>query len=245
MARPSSVYVSSAPQHGNAALMWRMDGMSELLKLLEQLPKEMRRTPLVNALKTAAEPTRALAEAKAPDSGEQHEEKLKNTIVISTKLKASQRVRRGYRARRDVVEIYVGSTSSVAHLVEFGTKERRRTGATAAFWAKKGVGSAQRHMVRYAGGSKTVGIGMKRPGYLGSTGRIQGVAFMTQAWDATKHDAKEILEAEMWEQVKKAVRRLAGRAQRGTLSVRAMRQMQKMRPYQGTPSTPWVVGKGD
>lgn len=215
MARPSNVYVSNAPSRGNAALMFRIDGLAETLNALKELPKAMQRTPILNALKKAGEPTRALAAATAPESSEPHAKKLKDTIIISTRLRASQKVKRGLRARRDVVEVYVGSTSPVAHLVEFGTVERFRTGAMKRWWMKKhGRGDVER--------------GLKRPGYLGSTGHMPGSPFMTRAWDSTKAGALDITRRELWNEVVKAARRLRKRAEKGTLSIRTMREMQRM-----------------
>lgn len=70
------------------------------------------KTALRNALLKAAVPIEADAEARAPkDTG-----RLTASIAISDRLKKGQR-----RAKRGVAEVFVGSTSSLAHLQEFGT----------------------------------------------------------------------------------------------------------------------------
>ena len=61
----------------------------------------------------------------------------------------------------------------------------------------------------------------------GSTGVMPAKPFLTQAWDATKGEALEILKLELWREMVKAARRLARRAAKGTLSIRTMREMQR------------------
>ena len=50
------------------------------------------------------------------------------------------------------------------------------------------------------------------------TGYITATPFLRQAWDEKKMVALETLKKELWEQIKKAAKRLAKRAEKGTLS---------------------------
>jgi HK97 gp10 family phage protein len=59
-----------------------------------------------------------------------------------------------------------------------------------------------------------------------STGRMTPQPFMRPAWDATKKQAKDILFKEILLQLSKAVARLAKRAEKGTLSKRAIKELQ-------------------
>jgi HK97 gp10 family phage protein len=103
--------------------MIRVDliGGKELEQALLQLPKATAKGVLRRTLLKAAQPIEAQAAALAPrDTG-----KLQESIVVSTRLKKSQR--RGPRFTG--VEVFIGASSSGnkkgyhAHLVEFGTSK--------------------------------------------------------------------------------------------------------------------------
>jgi len=51
-------------------------------------------------------------------------EAVQKSVVISTKLSKNQK--RGHKKDRAAVEVFVGSTHPLAHLIEFGTVERVR-----------------------------------------------------------------------------------------------------------------------
>lgn len=173
------------------AFTFSVEGVAELNRVLTQLPKSMRRTPLTNALKKAAAPTRDLAVANCPRSAVDDDGKhLADTIEVSPRLNPNQK--RQHQRLGDAVQVFVGSTSPLAHLVEFGTAERFR---------------------------KKIQSGT------GATGRMPANPFLTRAWDATKGQALEIIKIELWQEVRKAVQRLVGRAERGTLSVKVQREL--------------------
>lgn len=168
-----------------AAFSYQITGLRELDALLQQLPRAMSNTVTRNALRKAGEPTRALAEENAPvEAGG-----LKESMQISSQLNRNQR--RGRQRIKHGAEVFVGSTSPLAHLVEFGTAERFRKGGA-------------------------------------STGVMPAKPFLTQAWDSTKHEALAILGKELWAELRKAAKRLRRRAEKGTLSVRTMRELQRM-----------------
>jgi len=101
---------------------FELQGMKELDRMLKQLPRSMSKTVMRNTLKKAAKPIQVEAKMNAPVGATGN---LKDSIVISTKLKKGQR-----RAamRLGEVVMYVGSTAPHAHLVEFGTVPRQQKG---------------------------------------------------------------------------------------------------------------------
>ncbi|HON00633.1 MAG TPA: HK97 gp10 family phage protein, partial [Acidobacteriota bacterium] len=104
--------------NGCGSFSFELKGVKELTRLLDQLPTvAMKKTVLRNALKKAGNPIAEAAKANVPVvTG-----RLRDSIKVSTSLKPSQR--KG-RQDRSVVTVYVGASSPVAHLVEFGTVER-------------------------------------------------------------------------------------------------------------------------
>jgi HK97 gp10 family phage protein len=102
------------------AFSFELDGLKELDQMLQDLPKAMSKTVLRNALKKAGAPIRDEAAANAPHGPTGN---LAKSIVVSTKLKKSQRRR---MKQRDAVEVFVGATAPHAYLVEFGSAERQR-----------------------------------------------------------------------------------------------------------------------
>lgn len=157
---------------------------SELEYMLNQLPKEMSKTVLRNALKKAAKPTQEAAEANAPVGPTGN---LKGGIIVSTKLKD-----RTVRSKTGVI-VFVGADAVKAphaHLVEFGTGPR------------------------FHESGKYVGQMPANP-------------FFRNAWDATKKQDLDVFTSEMGNELQKAVRRLKGKAEKGTLSVGVMRELER------------------
>lgn len=171
------------------AFSFELAGVKEILAMFDQLPTvAMRKTVIRNALKKAGQPIAEAAKANVPvRSG-----RLRDTIKVSTSLKASQR---GGKFDRSRVTVYIGSSSPVAHLVEFGTVERilkePRMVLLNGRWVK----------VR-------------------STGFVSPNPFLRNAWDAMKHKALKTFAGEMEQQIYKAARRLRKRAEKGTLTKR-------------------------
>lgn len=170
---------------------FKLHGLKETLDALEQLPTlSMKKTVVRNALKKAAIPIRDAAKIKA-GSIKYDAESIAESIHVDTKLK------RKSRRDRSRVTIYVGPSHPLAHLFEFGTARRFTTGKL----TKK---------------QKAEG---KAPGVAGLyRGYIPAMPFLRQAWDEKKLVALETLKKELWEQIKKAARRLAKRAEKGTLT---------------------------
>ena len=178
------------------AFKFELTGMKELMNALEQLPTvAMQKGAIRNALKDAGKPVVDDAKANVPvDSGH-----LRDSIKVSQSLKKSQR--RG-RYDRSSVTVYVGSSSPLAHLIEFGTTKR--------------VLKEPRIVTI---GGRTVQIT--------HTGQLSPRPFLRQAWDARKDAVLKRLGAAIWVQIAKSARRLAKKAARGTLTRRQIEGLNK------------------
>lgn len=176
------------------AFKFELSGFKELLDALERLPTvSMQRGAIRNALKDCAKPIVAAAQENAPyDSRNTSGKHLRDTIKVSTSLKATQR--KG-RYDRSSVTVYLGSTSPLAHLVEFGTTMRVLD---------------KPRVVTFGG--KTVTIT--------NTGQMPPIPFLRQAWDGGKDKALKSFADAMWARIQRAARLLAKKAARGTLTRR-------------------------
>jgi len=102
------------------AFKFEMNGMKELMSAMEQLPTvSMKKAVVRNALKKAAKPVKAAAKLNAAGIPVKND-KITDSIKISTSVKKSQRGRRD----RSRVTVYVGSSHPLSHLFEFGTAAR-------------------------------------------------------------------------------------------------------------------------
>ena len=176
---------------------FELQGMKELDRMLKQLPRSMSKTVMRNTLKKAAKPIQVEAKMNAPVGATGN---LKDSIVISTKLKKGQR-----RAamRLGEVVMYVGSTAPHAHLVEFGIKPHSIVPK------KKNVLASQ---------DAVFGKSVEHPGTTANP-------FFRTAWDATKDQAYKILQTEVWKELDKSVGRLLKKAEKGTLGKGASRAL--------------------
>jgi HK97 gp10 family phage protein len=175
---------------------FELTGMKELMSALEQLPTvAMQKGAIRNALKDAGQPVVSDAKTNVPvDSGH-----LRDSIKVSQSLKKTQR--KG-RYDRSSVTVYVGSSSPLAHLIEFGTTQR--------------VLKEPRIVTI---GGRTVQIT--------HTGQISPRPFLRQAWDAKKNEVLKRLGDALWRQIAKSARRLAKKAARGTLTRRQIEGLNK------------------
>jgi len=179
-----------------SAFKFELTGMKELMNALEQLPTvAMQKGAIRNALKEAGKPVADDAKTNVPvDSGH-----LRDSIKVSTSLKKSQRPR---RQDRSSVTAYVGSSSPLAHLIEFGTTQR----------------ILKEPRIVTIGG-RTVQIT--------HTGQVSPRPFLRQAWDSMKRKALEMFADQMREQIYKSARRLAKRAEKGTLTKSQIRGLSR------------------
>ena len=102
---------------------FELTGVKEMMRMFDKLPTvSMQKGVIRAALKKAGEPIKAEAIARVGASNLKGD-KLGSTITISTSLKKSQR-----KGRRDSTRVfmYVGSWAPHAHLIEFGTAQRKK-----------------------------------------------------------------------------------------------------------------------
>jgi HK97 gp10 family phage protein len=173
---------------------FELHGLKECMAALDELPTmSMKKNVVRNALKKAALPVKKAAELKVQTLNLEEKEKLEKSIKIGTSLKRSQRGRQD----RSRVTVYVGSSSRLAHLFEFGTAERFTTGKLSKKQIKAG----------------------KPPGKAGLyRGFIPAMPFLRPAWDAGKSVSLSILKDELWKALQKSARLLARKAAKGTLT---------------------------
>ena len=123
-----------------------MDDLRESSKALKELPRATQRNVLVRVLKRRAKPMHAAAQANAPE----RTGGLRKSIVVGTRIKnqagkaeyaaamraglgkaaAVQALRDARRASTGdaVAIVYVGSTSPLAHLTEWGSAHNQAVG---------------------------------------------------------------------------------------------------------------------
>ena len=181
--------------NGHGSFSFELKGVKELTRLLDQLPTvAMKKTVLRNALKKAGSPIAEAARANVPvvTGG------LRDSIKVSPSLKPSQRKGQD----RSVVTVYVGSSSPVAHLVEFGTVERTLD---------------EPRLVKLGG----------RWARITTTGFVSPNPFLRRAWHAMKMPALGIFADEMKNELYKSAGRLAKRAAAGKLTAAQVRGLSK------------------
>jgi len=112
-----------------------LKGAKELEAALLELPKRVRKAAIRRALLKAAAPIAADAKGRV----RVRQGDLQRRIQVATTLSRRQRRSRGAGVQKGVVEVFLGAgPSREAHLVEFGTGQRRHkdgssTGAARAF----------------------------------------------------------------------------------------------------------------
>lgn len=181
-----------------SAFTFKLVGVEQLMSNLEELPTvAMKKTVLRNACKKALQPVADMARSIAPfdpriTKGFANSPHLRDTIEVSTKLKASQK--RGRISDRSAVTVYVGSTAPHAHLVEWGTAQR--------FLTKPVVANISDGVFRV----------------ITQTGSVRPNPFMRPAWDVMRGRILPIFAAEMRKELNKAAARLSKRAAAGKLT---------------------------
>jgi len=192
------------------AFSFEFSGLEEIDRLLKELPGKLGVTVQQRALKKAAKPLLSAAILNAQGIGQQSGN-LARSLKIDVKLNKFQM--RGKTRDRYRADVYVGSTAPHAHLVEFGTQERYR----------KVGGGVEEYSVNRRGKivtrSRRVGYGRAY------TGTMPANPFLTRAWDSQKQVVWQTFKKEIGNELIKAVRSLAKRAQKGTLSKRLAREL--------------------
>lgn len=176
---------------------FELKGLKEMIKLLDELPTVAMQKTVVR--NALSKSCGPIVEA-AKSSVPVVTGNLRDSIHVSRQLKPSQRDS-NYRDRSSVT-VYVGSSAPHAHLVEFGTVERVLD---------------EPRIVTIKG--RTVKIT--------TTGFMPPNPFLRKAWDAMKSKALDMFAEQMREQIYKAARRLARRAEKGTLTRRQIAGLSK------------------
>jgi HK97 gp10 family phage protein len=188
------------------AFSFELVGMKELMAALDELPTiGMKKSVIRKAAKKAMKPTAELYKSALPyapkNKGFENSPHLRDSVEITSKLNRSQK-KYGRRVGKDEIVMYVGSSAPHAHLLEFGTAERR-------------------HKV-----AKTVPIGDEFR-VVQSTGRVPARPYLRQAWESTKFGVMKIFSDEMKKELLKAAKRLAKKAEKGTLTKTQRRGLQR------------------
>lgn len=122
------------------AFKFELKGVKELVNMLTQLPTvAMQKGVVKRALLKAGQPVADEGQMNATSrkrsflgGRKSGFGRLARSIKVSAKLKGSQN--KGKQNRKSALTIYVGSTSPLAHLIEFGTTERKtKEGASRGF----------------------------------------------------------------------------------------------------------------
>lgn len=98
---------------------FKIEGLADLDKALQELPKATARNVLLRVLLARAEPVREMGEALAPRSAKpRHRAHMAETYSVSTKLSRSQKRK---FPKESAVEVYVGPSPSKRSIqTEFG-----------------------------------------------------------------------------------------------------------------------------
>lgn len=100
-------------------IKFEVEGWRNLDNKLQKLSRAAGKRALREALKKAAKPIEDAAQSAVPvKTG-----KLKGSIITSTKLNKAQKRLQKKQGGKAAVELFVGSSSPIAHLVEFGTSD--------------------------------------------------------------------------------------------------------------------------
>lgn len=164
---------------------FKVSGLKDLEKALDQLSKSAGKGVLRRSLKKAAQPMADLAGSLAPvDDAD-----LSKSIIVSTKLEknSARRHRKMFKDDRAAVEIFVGPDYGLGkggrhgHLVEFGTDPHINAGQFA---------------------------GTMHPG-------TAPQPFMRPAWDQDRKAMLDRLSRELWAELDKSLQRAARKAAKG------------------------------
>lgn len=168
-------------------ITFKLEGLDQIMNAFDKLPSITARKSLLNrVMKKSLEPVKNAAIQNAPNG---KTNKLDDSIVISPKLKKSQRI----RGQKKAFHMYCGSNSSIAHLVEWGTKDRE-------FKEPKGVQINPGQFVTVE-----------------KTGRVRPNPFMRNAWDSTMSQVFSTMRDLMAADIIKTIKRLRRSKAKGTL----------------------------
>lgn len=134
---------------------------------------------------------------------------MKKTVVRNALKKAAIPIRDAAKIKAGSIKYDGDKIAKSIHVDTKVTRKQRRDRSRATVYV--GPSHPLAHLFEF-GTAHRFTKAVKRRGYITAT------PFLRQAWDEKKMVALEILKKELWEQIKKAARRLAKRAEKGKLT---------------------------
>ena len=192
-----------------------LSGVDELLQAFEDVGRIGTRAALQDAMKKGAEVTAVAARRLAPRSDDigprpQKAPHLQDSIKVMANLSRAQKRKRG--PMQGEGEIFVGSTASHAHLVEFGHVQvaatREETASPTNFIRRHRNKDGSISLIRVTRAPSRKIISRR------VVGHVPARPFMRPAFDATKLEASKIIFRELGASLQKVVNRYAAQAAR-------------------------------
>ena len=134
---------------------------------------------------------------------------MKKTVVRNALKKAAIPIRDAAKIKAGSIKYDAEGIVKSIHVDTKLTRKQRRDRSRVTIYV--GPSHPLAHLFEFGTAQRFTKTGARR-------GYITATPFLRQAWDEKKMVALETLKKELWEQIKKAARRLAKRAEKGTLT---------------------------
>ena len=134
---------------------------------------------------------------------------MKKTVVRNALKKAAIPIRDAAKIKAGSIKYDAEGIVKSIHVDTKLTRKQRRDRSRVTVYV--GPSHPLAHLFEFGTAQRFTKTGARR-------GYITATPFLRQAWDEKKMVALETLKKELWEQIKKAARRLAKRAEKGTLT---------------------------
>lgn len=134
---------------------------------------------------------------------------MKKTVVRNALKKAAIPIRDAAKIKAGSIKYDADNIVKSIHVDTKLTRKQRRDRSRVTVYV--GPSHPLAHLFEFGTAQRFTKTGARR-------GYITATPFLRQAWDEKKMVALETLKKELWEQIKKAARRLAKRAEKGTLT---------------------------
>ena len=134
---------------------------------------------------------------------------MKKTVVRNALKKAAIPIRDAAKIKAGSIKYDADNIVKSIHVDTKLTRKQRRDRSRVTVYV--GPSHPLAHLFEFGTAQRLTKKGARR-------GYITATPFLRQAWDEKKLVALDVLKKELWEQIKKAARRLAKRAEKGTLT---------------------------
>ena len=134
---------------------------------------------------------------------------MKKTVVRNALKKAAIPIRDAAKIKAGSIKYDADNIVKSIHVDTKLTRKQRRDRSRVTVYV--GPSHPLAHLFEFGTAQRFTKTGARR-------GYITATPFLRQAWDEKKMVALETLKKELWEQIKKAARRLAKRAEKGKLT---------------------------